>query len=215
MRSSGRPNCLVALALVGTPRVPLGHCGRSMHHRPPITYSRAKKDIGNWGRHDYFSTVSPRCGIREAVKLTHGARADSVFRTRPDLRSTIMHNVFYILQVSPYLNGGKEGQKGDAPRPRSSHLFIDYFYSFFDPLSFPFGLRLSTTLLGPCAPQYCLPSISLSPSTFLLRTHKVQRFSHLSPKTFQRPERSVAKKTHTFFWPIPSPSCMSHVVLYM
>jgi len=71
MRSSGRPNCLVALALVGTPRVPPGHCGRSMHHRPPITYSRAKKDIGNWGRHDYFSTVSPRCGIREAVKLTH------------------------------------------------------------------------------------------------------------------------------------------------
>jgi len=29
-RSSGRLNCLVALALAGTPRVPPGHCGRSL-----------------------------------------------------------------------------------------------------------------------------------------------------------------------------------------
>jgi len=44
------------------------------------SHSCAKKDIGDRGQHDYCSTVSPRCDIREAVNAS--ARADIVFRTR-------------------------------------------------------------------------------------------------------------------------------------
>jgi len=53
----------------------------------------------------------------------------------------------------------------NSKKKKKKRLRVDYFCSLFsDPFSFPFGLRVPTTLLGPSVSQYPWPS--LAPSVF-------------------------------------------------